>query len=45
LNASYIHINKCSLSVNKNMYFNNSINATDLKFKVIDDGESYITLE
>ena len=45
LNASYIHINKCSLSVDKNMYFNNSINATDLKFKVIDDGESYITLE
>ena len=45
LNASYIHINKCSLSVDKNMYFNNLINAIDLKFKVIDDGESYITLE
>ena len=45
LNASYIHINKCSLSVDKNIYFNNSINAIDLKFKVINDGKSYITLK
>lgn len=45
LNASYIHINKCALSINKDMYFNNNLNAVDLKFKVIDDGESYITLE
>lgn len=45
LNASYIHINKCSLQINKNMYFNRSLNAVDLKFTVIDDKESYITLE
>jgi hypothetical protein len=45
LNASYIHVNKCSLSVDKNMYFNNSTNAVDLKFKVIDDDKSYITLK
>ena len=45
LNASYIHINKCAIFVDKNMYFNNSLNAVDLKFKVINDGESYITLE
>ena len=45
LNTSYIHINKCSLSVDKNMYFNNTVNAVDLKFKVIDDGNSYITLK
>lgn len=44
-NTSFIHINKCSLKVNKNMYFNRSLNAIDLKFIVIDDNESYITLE
>lgn len=44
-NTSFIHINKCSLKVNKNMYFNRSLNAVDLKFIVIDDNESYITLE
>ena len=45
LNKSYIHINKCELKVNKNMYFNRSLNAVDLKFIVINDSESYITLE
>ena len=45
LNKSYIHINKCELKVNKNMYFNRSLNAVDLKFIVINDNESYITLE
>lgn len=45
INTSFIHINKCALKVNKNMYFNRSLNAVDLKFVVIDDNESYITLE
>lgn len=45
INTSFIHINKCALKVNKNMYFNRSLNAIDLKFIVIDDNESYITLE
>lgn len=45
LNKSYIHINKCELKVNKNMHFNRSLNAVDLKFIVINDSESYITLE
>ena len=45
VNTSFIHINKCALKVNKNMYFNRSLNAVDLKFVVIDDNESYITLE
>ena len=45
INTSFIHINKCALKVNKNMYFNRSLNAVDLKFIVIDDNESYITLE
>lgn len=42
---SYIHINKCSLRVDKNMYFNRTLNAVDLKFTIINDGESYMTLE
>ena len=45
LNTSYIHINKCALHVNKNMYFNRSLNTVDLKFIVIDDDKNYITLE
>lgn len=45
INTSFIHINKCALKVNKNMYFNRSLNAVDLKFIIIDDNESYITLE
>ena len=45
INTSFIHVNKCALKVNKNMYFNRSLNAVDLKFVVIDDNESYITLE
>ena len=45
INTSFIHINKCALKVNKNMYFNRSLNAVDLKFIVIDDNERYITLE
>lgn len=45
INTSFIHINKCALKVNKNMYFNRLLNAVDLKFVVIDDNESYITLE
>ena len=45
INTSFIHINKCALKVNKNMYFKRSLNAVDLKFIVIDDNESYITLE
>ena len=42
---AYIHINKCALSINKNMYFGSEINTVDLKFQVIDDQLSYITLE
>ena len=43
--TSYIHINKCGLQVDKNMYFNSTLNAVDLTFTVINDGESYITLD
>ena len=47
INTSFIHINKCALKVNKNMYFNRSLNAVDLKFIVLDSNteENYITLE
>ena len=29
INTSFIHVNKCALKVNKNMYFNRSLNAVD----------------
>lgn len=45
LNTSFIHIDQCSLKINKNLYFNKTLNAVDLKFVVIDNKENYITLE
>ena len=47
ITTSFIHITKCYLQINKNMYFNRSLNAVDLKFIVVEDedGESHITLE
>lgn len=45
LNTSYIHVDKCALQVNKNMHFNRTLNAVDLKFTVISSGENYINLE
>lgn len=50
--TSFIHIGKCAVRINKNMYFNRNLNAVDLKFIVVDnvvdkdnDNESYIILE
>ena len=50
--TSFIHIGKCAVRINKNMYFNRSLNAVDLKFIIVDnvinkddDNESYIILE
>lgn len=40
-----IHIEKCGLKIDKNMYFNQNANAIDLTFTVIDTGENYITIE
>lgn len=42
---SYIHVDKCYMQVDKNMYFNKTLNAIDLKFIVIGDKSNYITLE
>lgn len=44
LTTATIHIDKCALSVDKNLYFNRSVNAVDLKFTVISGKENYITL-
>lgn len=53
-NTSCIHIGKCILKVDKNMYFNRTLNTVDLKFIIVDnlkttdindDSESYIVLE
>ena len=41
----WIHLEKCSLSINKNLYFNNDINAIDLKFKKLKSDNDYITLK
>ena len=43
-NTSHIHIDRCALKVDKNMYFNRSINSVDLRFVIINDSENYITL-
>ena len=40
-----IHIEKCALKIDKNMYFNQHSNAVDLIFTVLDTGENYIALE
>lgn len=36
-----IHIEKCALRINKNMYFNGVTNAVDLEFIVINDSDAY----
>ena len=40
-----IHVEKCALKIDKNMYFNQHSNAVDLIFTVLDTGENYIALE
>lgn len=45
LQTSFIHVDKCSLQINKNMTFNRTLNAIDLKFIIVDDENNYITLE
>ena len=45
LQTSYIHVEKCALQINKNMSFNRTLNAVDLKFIVVSDENNYITLE
>lgn len=45
LSTSTIHIDKCALKVDKNLYFNRQINTIDLKFVVVDSSNNYITLE
>lgn len=45
LHTSFVHIDKCALQVNKNMSFNKTLNAVDLKFIIIGDNNNYIILE
>ena len=44
-NKFWLHFDKCSLSVNKNLYFSGSINTIDLKFKVLKSDNDYITVK
>jgi hypothetical protein len=41
----YIHLHKCSLTMDKNMYFKNGINTINLMFKIIPCKEDYITIK
>lgn len=43
----WIHLDKCGIHVNKNMYFSQNSNATDLVFEIISDNttENYITVK
>lgn len=41
----YIHIEKCGLKINNNLYFNQNSNAADLSFIVLDSDMNYITIE
>ena len=47
LNKMWIHLDKCGLHVDKNMYFNQNSNAVDLVFEIISDRdtENYITVK
>lgn len=44
-NTMWLHFDKCSLSVNKNLYFSNDINSVDLTFKILKSDNDYITLK
>ena len=41
----FVHIEKCGIKVDHNMYFNQSANAVDLSLIVLDTGSDYITVE
>jgi hypothetical protein len=40
-----VHIAKCGLKIDKDMYFNNNSNAVDLTFTVLDTADNYIVLQ
>jgi len=44
-NTSWIHIEKCVITIDKTISLYRSSNTVDLIFKVLDTGEDYITLE
>lgn len=43
--ASYIHVEKAGVKVDKNLYFNDNINAVDLTFNVLSTDDNYIILQ
>ena len=40
----FLHFEKCSLSVDKNLYFTGNVNTIDLNFKILHSDEDYITI-
>jgi hypothetical protein len=44
-NDYFIHLERCSLRVDKNLYFRNGINTVDLDFTIIPSENDYITIK
>jgi hypothetical protein len=40
----FLHLEKCALSIDKNLYFTSGINTIDLNFKILHSDEDYITI-
>lgn len=44
LSTYYLHLHKCALSINKNLYFADGINTIDLNFKILHSDEDYMSV-
>lgn len=41
----WIHLEKCALEIDKNLYFSGNVNTVDLNFKILHSDEDYITIK
>lgn len=44
-NHFWLHFDKCSLGINKNLYFNGSVNSIDLRLQILKSDNDYITIK
>lgn len=44
-NHFWLHFEKCSLGINKNLYFNGSVNSIDLRLQILKSDNDYITIK
>lgn len=42
-NITYLHLDKCGLEIDKNLYFTDRANTVDLKFRIIHESNDYIS--